>query len=684
MSVESNILDADLSTASPNALRGHLDVVDARTGISGWVVNLGSPGTPVTVALHVGKERVARVTTSLPRPDIALPTAPSAAPGFHFGVQEIQSLLAFARARPSAPLSVRVAGTSGELRAVNPMPTVSEFLNSAADPTGLPMPLSRLLARDLPAALTELRRAAVPMAARPLPGVRDRVSGFIEAVATETSGLVWFIGWMHDSEEFALSGVIVDRVKYPAAMAYACFPRGDLPEGAQGVMGVMMTDWRSRDPHDVAMLHFGEGASLHLRSNAPLVHLSTAEWAARFDELRAELTGPLVGELRRLLGLTSSWATGNAGALGVTIEQGVDRILVLPGFGAFVEGWVLSPVRRPEAAMLRLGDKVLHADPATSFNRSRADLAGVLPGGASLAAQAGFVAAFPGDIHPDDMVRPIIKHVFADGVSTNHEIDARALRVLGYSAGLQEILSLYPDPSSEPFFPALAAALAAELRPGLRDLTPVRVAPSPRALIVALPDDASEIHLAFSELTAMLRRDQLPGVAVLAVPGANRPLVISLFSAMERRRDAPCSLFFLLQPENSPYVLPEVLEQLGAERFAFLAPGLHADPAAMAEIGRALRTPGPVPGFALPIVSGSEVGSSAGDSSCEAFVADCAEVQAALDALPVRLRGSASGMLRLPLPLETRKGRLSRSWGSPPDPTTQAVNKALARQEVSL
>jgi hypothetical protein len=177
----------------------------------------------------------------------------------------------------------------------------------------------------------------------------------------------------------------------------------------------------------------------------------------------------------------------------------------------------------------------------------------------------------------------------------------------------------------------------------------------------------------------MLRRGFVPGIAILAEPGSHRSLVTSLFQALARRAEAPCSLFFLPRAENAPYVLKKVIDLLRAERFAFIGPGLHPDAAAMEAIGKALRCVGPILPFALPIYSGVETHSrSTSTASAEAFLASRNEAESWLSDLPTRISGLASGHLRIPLPVAKDKGRLLRSWSVEPSRLAEAVNQVLA------
>jgi hypothetical protein len=688
MEAEPILLDADPSGDAPMPFQGYLDVVDARLGIKGWALSREARQRPVTVELLAGGECIARQTTSQPRPDVSLEQGGTCTPGFQFDVQELHLLPLIAEARPDAKLSARVAGSDFTLRAGRPMPTVREFLlgdapEGQAAPSTAPAQSARPPLKDLPSALAFLRRAAEPLAGQALPARSGASIGFIEAVSTEMAGLLWFLGWIKGEDRFALSGVMADHGKHPAGLLFATYPRPDLPEGAVGMIGVMLTNWRSRDPKEVAILHCGEDGTQQLRTNVPLVELRLQDWMARFNKLRPQLLSPVAPELRRLLGLISNWVPGNASTLDVTIEQGMDRVLVLPGFGALAEGWVLSPARQPEALMLRLGDRILEADPVATFFKPRPDLANKLPGGGRLAEAAGFVAAFRGNVSAKDMTRPIIKFVFSGGLSTNHELDARILRTLGHPEQLEDVLAFYREPAAERFFPAFSRAVAASLHPGLRHLTAFALADAERALVWALPDDRSEIQLAFAEMTGMLRRGLVPGIAILAEPGNQRALVMSLFRALAKRGEAACSLFFLPRTAHAPYVLKGALDLLGAERFAFIGPGLHPDAMAGEALGAALRCAGPVPAFALPIRSGIEAQpgprhSTRRHSTRRSLPRQPARSGPWLKDMPVRISGLASGHLRLPIPVAIDKGRVLRSWSVEPSRLSDAVDEALA------
>ena len=684
MAPDTAILPADLALQSEFRFRGHIDIIDQRNGIEGWAVNLDDGMTPITLELFAGRLRVARTTTDIERSDIRLADGPARAAGFRFSPEALQGLRGMLRSQPDARLEIRVAGTEFSLPAPGPLPSVAGFCRSTAERGGL-AEAARLLAHDLPAALALLRAAAEPLQRRPLPARPEATAGFIEAVFCDDGGLVWFIGWIRGAPGFGLPGLLVEGAKHPAGVAFAGFHRADLPEGATGILGVMQADWVPQDPNDVAVLHLGEDAGLHVRSVAPLARLSGGEWLARFDALKPGLTGPAAPALRRLFGATTSWTPDNAPALGVVLEQSVDRVLVIPGFGALVEGWVLSPSRRASGMLLRLGDRVLHADAAAMMVKPRPDLAAVLPGGAMLSGQAGFVTAFRGDVALGDLTAPVLKLVFADGISTNHRIDARALRILGYSAAPEEVLQLFPEPQGERFFPALATALAAELRPRLGQVTAVSIARAPTVLIRALADDREEVLLTFAEAMEQARRGLLPAIALLARPGEHRPLIQTLFQTLETMPGVAASLFFLGEPELAPYALAEVLARLDAGRFAFFGPGLHPDATAIAAVQAALAGEAPLAAFGLPLISGSETlrMAAAGTASAEAFVADTAEAGPWLEALPIRIGGLDSRVLRLPAPVALDQGTALRVWGRELDRFSAVVNATLAEQDAA-
>ena len=69
-----------------------------------------------------------------------------------------------------------------------------------------------------------------------------------------------------------------------------------------------------------------------------------------------------------------------------------------PGFGCFVEGWILSPVKRVAQLLLRMGSIVLPCDPASLYFRPRGDLDQVYPDRTTLTRRAGFVATFLGGV----------------------------------------------------------------------------------------------------------------------------------------------------------------------------------------------------------------------------------------------------------------------------------------------
>src|ERR1051325_35820 len=419
------------------------------------------------------------------------------------------------------------------------------------------------------------------MAVRPIP---ENLQGYVELVSVDLAGLVWIGGWIRRGNllEFGAGVSGSGAGALAAAVLLSCYERDDLPEGSVGFIGLLYSDWRPTSSTSELLLVFGPEGRLHIRANNPLRFLLGSELLEHLDAIGSRWTaGRRVYALHRALKSGLSWLPVPADKLGFPVSLSVDRLIAVPSYGCFVEGWILSPVKRVENFRLRLGSDVVACDPRSLYWKPRPDLADAFPTSGPLLQRAGFVGAFPGDF-AQDSAEAVLNIRFDDGISLNHSIPANALARLGNSADLSEVGRLYPAIHAEPFFSGWAMAVRREARLLNRGCIPFAVEPTETAFVFTVPADRCDAFLLFEELRRWLGNEFVPpGIVFIANRNGCRAETVALFGAMARDADWPCSLFFMDDARYALHALPEVFSQTRMQRFVFVA-----DSVLLTEAGR--------------------------------------------------------------------------------------------------
>ena len=193
----------------------------------------------------------------------------------------------------------------------------------------------------LRADLQRLAEAARPLQETALRASAENLAGYIETVAKDETGRTWVMGWIRRGLPTELSFVMADRGRHTGAMAMFCFPRADLPAESLAFIGQVTSDWRPSQGVDTYCF-FAPELKLYLHGVRPL---ATADIKVVAEHIAHNLPQASAGQgkaLQALLGNGNSWLPHSPRA-GFAMRAAVDRLLVLPGFGAFAEGWVLSP-----------------------------------------------------------------------------------------------------------------------------------------------------------------------------------------------------------------------------------------------------------------------------------------------------------------------------------------------------
>ena len=586
----------ELEPRNGSSHSGFVDVIDSRRGARGWALNHADPLDPVRLVLFVGEQAVAETLASVERPDIISPRLGRAVPaGFIFDAEVMQSLSTFMD-EPDDTLTVRVAQTGHLLASSQRAPTVGEITAQLAVESK-PEPASTTA--DLEVLLDELRAGADAIAEAQLRPLPENLQGYVETLATDVSGQVWFMGWMKRGHVQEFSAVVVERRKFAAAVAVMSYERDDLPADFCGVIGLISSVWRPHSATSDLHLFFGIGGRFHLRAHAPLRVITSGEMAAEYEAVRDRcFGGGRTAALQHMLTTVENWLPTRVAAQWFATECAIDRILLVPGLGCLVEGWVMSPMKRVESLRLRVGASVMSADPESLYWKPRADLLATFPGSERMVERAGFVGLFSGDAEPEDFTDPVLKVIFEGGSSANWPVAATVFRRLGHSARVEDALAFFPALQEEVFFPRFAAAAIRAECAVMNAPVVLSATLSRRVMVFVLPDDRCDLFLLFEELTQQVRTGgAIEAVAFIAASRSNRSDALWLFREFQAGPGAAhaiaCSLLVIDDGAQAFALLPDVLRELGANRFLFADAGVFLKEAGWARARQAL-TPGSI------------------------------------------------------------------------------------------
>lgn len=619
-----------MSTSDGNApktgVEGRVEQLDETFGIVGWAVDHADPEAPVAVELWAGDTLLARAETGLERADVCHSLDIVGRPGFRFDDAAREAIREAAAKGLAGDLTVRPAGAReplGSLAATRSLELVR--LGSVG---GAPSNRDALIDR-----LSHHARAARQTFEQPLRPMPGRAVGFVESIALDDSGITWVIGWMVDEMMFDRPMVIVDSGKHAAGLAYAMVERSDLPPGSKGFVGILHTDWRA-SPDLPPYFFLADGSGRFLESLTPTPIRSKSEIAPLVRDLLARSEGGFRDLLRELFHSVHSWALLNDPRVKDLLR--VDEVAILPGFGAFVKGWALSPSKESDRFVLKAGNRVMVADDRTVSRHTRPDLASIYPNVGLALERAGFVAVFRGDLEGARLDEMILKTTWGDGSATNEGVDAEKIRVLGVTAPIETAAHFYPAIEAESFFPDFARHAAAGARNRSRATKPYQVEPASAAMVLVAPTTSSDVFLMVE--SALRHARDLPaewGIAILARSDQLRPLIVSLLGDLKRATGRPCSLFFIADVAAASEALIDILDKLGAERFGYCGPGASLT----GEGWRAVAAAGP--GLTLLAIDDLAAEDASSVAGFGAFACDSATWRRIAGETPARIGGVA-------------------------------------------
>lgn len=439
--------------------------------------------------------------------------------------------------------------------------------------------------------------------------------GFVDAIAVDDVGLTWVLGWMMDDAVFDRPLVIVDGESYPASFACALTERSDVPAGGRGFVGVIRTDWRTTT-HSRPRFFLADQYDRYLETIAP-VPVRTKRAIA--PAVRAMLDGVIAGHgelLREMFHAVSSWDVPEKPDSSDRVS--VDEVAILPGFGALVTGWALSPNKLSDRFTLKVGERIIAADEFSVARFARPDLSH-LHGHIPLAlARAGFTAVFRGDLTDLRLGEMVLKSSWADSTSTNIAVPPDRIRLLGGTVPIDHALIHYPAIESERFFPDFAHHAAVDARRHATSLSSYEERPVGAAVVLGLPGTVSDLFLMVDR--ALQGAAALPedwGIVLVGCPDGMRGLLISLFADLKRVTGRHCSLFLSPPGRTTNDMVATVIDALGLTRFAYISADCLLTGDGWRAIGEAI-----APCALLEICDPAAEEAAEGTTGLDAFVCD--------------------------------------------------------------
>ena len=617
-------MTADQASPAPH-IQGFVELIDEDAGVSGWVLDRRAPMTPLTVELRAGATPLATASTGGERPDVCGALRVEARPGFRFEAPVGALIRAAAAEGRAEDLVVHVVTDGAAMAlpgAVRPLELVA--FNGSRD---APVTADRLAALLAIHARTAARRLAGP-----LPPLPERQTGMLESLSLDEHGRIWVIGWMAQDRTPDRPMFILDEGRHAAGFAVAPVRRDDLPPGSTGFVGLLHTEWQP----SATVAPYLQTADAGDRFLEPVRPTPVKPWATMAPLIAHSLAhagGPYRELLRALFHVTPRWSLPDAPPPGERLQ--IDEVAILPGFGAFVTGWALSPVKQAVGFALKAGRHVATADDDSLSHHDRPDVASLYPDMTHALETAGFVATFRGAFDDAAGEGVILKVLWSDGSSTNDRARPGMIRILGRTAPLDAAQTFYPQIEHERFFADFARHAAADARQQARGIRPYEVQPAAAVLVLAAPAREADLFLLYDHV--LRQAAALPvdwGVAIVAASDQLRTTLISLVADIRREIARPCSLFFTRAGRPTTDALGAVLDAVDARHFAYVDAGVTLTAAGWRAIAAS-------DGITLLAIDDPADATARPRLGPDAFLADRATWQAVAARAAPRIGGSA-------------------------------------------
>jgi hypothetical protein len=577
------LISADFKDSSPFQIWGHVEGYVEDEGLVGWAVNL-SDTTPLDVELLLDDAAIGRTSCTYLREDVAAAAGKKIEQrtGFRFPPSSFSHWRKYSDLIENSRIKIKLANKP--LLLPGPELSLADVLKSSSTSEAA-------ISSDTYSLLDELRNSAHELLSNPFRPHDEKNQGYVEAVSIDEEGFIWLVGWIRDGGVFDFPCVVVDKKKIPAGLTISTYEREDLPKYAVGFIGVLTANWLPNLYSEI-FIYFGPEGEYHLRSVSPLKLLQHREMLSRFESLRPFSKAHRYTPLSTLMYSERSWTLSTETETEVKVA--VDRALMLPGFGIFVEGWILTPLREVRSLKIRCGQVVLNVKEGNLIFKPRPDLLAVYPGEFVAVEKAGFIGVFEGHVSPSDVKSLLLKIIFVEGNSINVEISTNVIRRIGHSAQLDSLLALFPSLESAEFFSRMSSAYRGLVYSGTKQLERASVKRAKSACIFVVPKERHDIHLLFDEIKYYSAKNLPPECGLVFVASVNQRHgeMSGLLASLEKVVPNPCSLFFVQNSELAIYSLPEITLLTQTSNFCYMGSNIFLSKSGWAHLTEAMNFSG--------------------------------------------------------------------------------------------
>ena len=566
---------SDLSPPVVTDLLGHVDDSDPKRGIRGWAVDRDRPDVRLTVALMVNDIEIAQAETGFRREDAAATEQlPTDRIGFQFPPEAFYAFCKLGPEFRDHRPEVREV-RSGRLVPGAQLPSVAACVKIAETQQSEHSLAGR--ATDfgpMDAALEALCGEAFVLAGRE-DAARGSQVGHIEAFCRIDTDTIAVIGWFQGTLPSEFPAFVAQEHEIAAGIVMATYERVDLPEGGRAFLALMRTSWApelSSARFDIVVPMPG-GGSQYLAVVEQPNHPNRADMV-RWIDVQLERS-PEQRLVRAMRGYVSA-ELARAEATTAGPEQAhIDQALVIPNFGLFATGWLLTGARRVETVSLLAGEAVARAKMGSFLRAPRPDLAEGFSGIGDEVSTAGFTGFFRGDVEAGTLGNAVIRLTYEDGGAAERPLTVSTIGQVRGTQDLEKLRAFYPQIQTEPFFPALRLALSRVLTLEVR-ARPLEDAagtadPAP-SLVIDLGTEGSDVQ---AVLEALHRHaaDWPVGARLVLLCCDQTPRTAVQSWAQALRKDGVTVALLRVAPTHGLLHLPQVAASLPFEQVAYLKPG---------------------------------------------------------------------------------------------------------------
>ncbi|MDP2579412.1 hypothetical protein Q8W37_05680 [Shimia thalassica] len=562
-------LTGDQETDQQN-LDGFVDDISVVSGIFGWAHDPKNPKRQVTVALNVGGKTIATTKTGLQRADVAeVLNGAGEFFGFHFPLDVFGSFADIPNALMAEPLVVSIVETGVVILAANPMPSASECL-------------FQVWQKEKKTRFDHQNEDVAELKKSLNAKFRDAYGGLQNLPSLKSNGVAASIGMIGLIRRHVYliagrieagklpsecSGIIESNQRHqPFGAVFLEYDNKSSTPDMINFVGLVETRWQpSPNAPCPEMLVFTDDGPLRIKAGSQITELPPQQSC----QLVRSLPAANALEPDRHAAISGYVETQNNWEMvpDEGFKLGLDQMLFMPGFGLFIEGWLLPTSKSVTDIQVRFDNRILSVDSMSFFRKERHDLAGIDGVTQSDLEMAGFVGACRMENGFKAVNLALIKFTFEDDTSFVAEIPRDRIKPISNLRGIGAIQQLYSNLHVEKFRPEMKVAIA-RIAGDTSRVEVLSAKPTTNSLVIELPQDRSDCALVLGRLDRMRRKSKEDiGISLIIDDAAPRDVLLPWLQMMERYRN-DISLFRVRGGHVFP-LLPALVRQTKSKSVLF-------------------------------------------------------------------------------------------------------------------